>query len=482
MATNRSDLLFFHEERNNMNEQSPDHTMHELQKVIDGGYCIGCGACAYAAKESVELIEDEYRQYQGRLKSGADRGDLDVALKVCPFSNEGPDEDEISQEIFDYNTGSYTEVIGFYKSLYAGHVSDEEVRPKVTSGGILTYVLSELLKRDLIDAVVHVKKSEEPGTLFEYGFSRTPDEVLQGAKSRYYPIEMSKVMEFIKNNNGRYAFVGIPCFIKTARRICRQDPVIAERIHFFVGLVCGHLKSKAYADMLAWRAGIDPAEMKSIDFRHKFPDRNADDYGICVEAADGAMKTLAARETPGTSWGLGFFKYEACDYCDDIFCETADLAVGDAWIGKYTSDALGNSVVVVRNEIINSIICDGMENGQLVFDVLSEKEALASQGGGFRHRRTGLGDRLLLKQKHTAWVPKKRVGVATVKIPILKKLIYRYRMYLREKSVEVWKESAASGNYSMFDARMKWPTKGYMTLLKTASRIRRLKQAMKRCG
>ena len=91
---------------------------------------------------------------------------------------------------------------------------------------------------------------------------------MAGAKSRYYPIEMSKVMDFIKNNEGRYAFVGIPCFIKTARRICRQDPIIAKRIHFFVGLVCGHLKSKAYSDMLAWRAGFDPADMKTIDFRH----------------------------------------------------------------------------------------------------------------------------------------------------------------------------------------------------------------------
>ena len=45
-------------------------------------------------------------------------------------------------------------------------------------------------------------------------FPETPEEVLAGAKSRYYPIEMSKVMDFIKNNEGRYAFVGIPCFIK----------------------------------------------------------------------------------------------------------------------------------------------------------------------------------------------------------------------------------------------------------------------------
>ena len=78
-------------------------------------------------------------------------------MRVCPFSNNGPNEDQISEEVFDYNSGNYAEVVGYYKSLYAGHVSEQAVRKKVTSGGILTYTLSELLKRDLVDAIVHVK-------------------------------------------------------------------------------------------------------------------------------------------------------------------------------------------------------------------------------------------------------------------------------------------------------------------------------------
>ncbi|MDF7807639.1 Coenzyme F420 hydrogenase/dehydrogenase, beta subunit C-terminal domain [Pontiellaceae bacterium B12219] len=454
--------------------------MHDLNEIIDGGYCIGCGACAFVGKGSIDLIEDEYRQYQGRIQPEAKDMDLDAALAVCPFSNEGPNEDEISQRVFDYESGSYAEVVGYHKALYAGHVSDTGLRKKVTSGGILTYTLSELLKRDLVDAVVHVKKSDKSGTLFEYGFSRTPEEVVQGAKSRYYPIEISEVMDFIKNNEGRYAFVGIPCFIKTVRRLCGQDEILAERIHFFVGLVCGHLKSKAYADLMAWRAGFNPDEMKAIDFRHKFEDRNADDYGICVEDLHGNKKELVARETPGTNWGLGFFKYEACDYCDDIFAETADIAVGDAWLKDYTNDSLGNSVVVVRNETIQSIIDDGMKSGTLAFDELTAEEALMSQGGGFRHRRTGLGDRLYLKQKRTAWVPKKRVDAVDSGIPLLRKLIYRYRIYLRERSAVVWKDCRRAGNYSTFDRRMKWPTRGYSLLLKVGGIVRRLKQRVEK--
>jgi coenzyme F420-reducing hydrogenase beta subunit len=195
-----------------------------------------------------------------------------------------------------------------------------------------------------------------------------------------------------------------------------------------------------------------------------------------VEDRNGNRKELVAKETAGTNWGLGFFKYEACDYCDDIFAETADIAVGDAWLKDYTNDSMGNSVVVVRNEQIKAILEDGIQSGALVFDTLTEDEALMSQGGGFRHRRTGLGDRLFLKQARTSWVPKKRVDAVSKGIPLLRKLIYRYRMILREKSAEVWKECRQTGNYSDFDKRMKRVTQGYALLLKVGSLVRRLRQ------
>ena len=73
----------------------------ELNKVIDGGYCIGCGACALVSPQSVELVEDEYKRYQGRIKLDASDADLKKAELVCPFSNSQPNEDEISQKVFE---------------------------------------------------------------------------------------------------------------------------------------------------------------------------------------------------------------------------------------------------------------------------------------------------------------------------------------------------------------------------------------------
>ena len=98
----------------------------------------------------------------------------------------------------------------------------------------------------MADAIVHVHAAdlEADGVLFQYSISRCAEEVAEGAKSRYYPVEMSQVMDEVRRQHGRYVFVGLPCFVKAIRRLCMVDDVIAKRIVYCVGLVCGHLKSR----------------------------------------------------------------------------------------------------------------------------------------------------------------------------------------------------------------------------------------------
>ena len=48
-----------------------------------------------------------------------------------------------------------------------------------------------------------------------------------------------------------------------------------------------------------------------------------------------------SNEFYGTHWGYNFFRYSACDACDDVFAETADISVGDAWLDGYIDDPMG---------------------------------------------------------------------------------------------------------------------------------------------
>jgi hypothetical protein len=234
------------------------------------------------------------------------------------------------------------------------------------------------------------------------------------------------------------------------------------------------------AELLAWQAGIEPDRMAEIDFRHKLPGCPSDNYGIRITDVEGNEKVMVARECLGTNWGHGFFKYEACDYCDDIFSETADLAIGDAWLKQYTEDPMGNSVVIVRNAVIGGIIKDGIASGALQLGSLTEEEMRESQGGGFRHRRSGLGYRLYLKQKNGEWFPNKRVAVNKHAISFSRKLVLGFRIYLRDKSAEYWGQSRILGDYARFERKMHWPSQVYGMLLKSVGAAKDIVKMIKR--
>lgn len=316
--------------RHHLSERRRDFVVKTLKQIIDGGYCIGCGVCAPVA--SIPVVLDRYGMFQADRSSAAALSDeaLKRALLVCPFSNDGPNEDDLGMQLFG-DSGQHDASVGYYESLYIGHVAEGKFREKGTSGGIITWMLTELLQTGKVDAVCHVKKVDHPddGLLFRYGISRTPDEIIAGAKSRYYPVEISQVLEQIRTSPGRYAVVGLPCFVKAVRRLAAVDPCIKERVVFSVGLVCGHLKSKSFADCFGWQASIPPGELKEIDFRVKLPGRAAGDYGVYLRGV-GQEVMRPSREFLGSNWGHNFFRYPACDFCDDVFAETADVAIGDA--------------------------------------------------------------------------------------------------------------------------------------------------------
>lgn len=424
----------------------------KITQIVAGGYCIGCGGCAHMAPDTIKMEFDRDGMLQPQIAAELDEGKASAILKVCPFSDEGSNEDELAAMLFP--DAKQDARLGRYTGLYAGHVAEGEFRARGSSGGMVSWLLAELLATGAVDQVIHVAPTAaSSGRLFTYTISSTVEDVQRGAKSKYYPIELSDVLNRVRAEEGRYVLVGIPCFIKAVRRLALIDPLIQQRIVFTVGLVCGHLKSKAFADCFAWQAGVPPGELEAMDFRVKLPGRKSSDYGVQVT---GAGKTVVrpVSELFGSNWGYGFFKYSACEYCDDVFAETADVAVGDAWLPEYTQDDGGNSIVVVRSMVLDRLIREAARLGRLDIKECSADLVAESQAGGLRHRRDGLAYRLFLKKEEGDWAPKKRVPVSAAGISSVRKKIYFLRESLRQLSHELWAESVRSGDFAVFQAGM----------------------------
>jgi len=428
--------------------------MNELTKIheiVSNDYCIGCGACSVVKGSPYTMQMDPEGKYQATLSSN-DEDDSSLLL-VCPFSGKTSNEDEIGKKLYEDVTGiQHNPYLGYFIKNYAGGVSEDTYREKGSSGGFGSWLAISLLEEHLVDYIIHVRPSERSSILFEYTISSTREEVREGAKSKYYPVEFSVVMDIVRGTPGRYLFIGVPCFVKAVRLLAEQEPIFKERIVFTMGLVCGHLKTDRFAKSIGWELGIHPDKLASIDFRVKLADSTANSYGVAVRDKDTQKETVSPmRNILVSNWGHGLFRYNACDYCDDVLAETADITIGDAWLPEYIKDGRGTNIIVVRNPAILTLV--EKNYNKLSIKELSAEKVYESQAGGFRHRREGLSYRLYLKDLKTEWRPKKRVAPNN-HIPSKRKKIYEQRIALASKANEAYEEALGANDFAIFKDRL----------------------------
>lgn len=457
----------------NLTNTTNESDLNKLFKtVVGGGYCVGCGACASVDNSPIKMKLDDFSKLQPTIDDSIDFNlESGSYQSVCPFSDESDNEDTIGKNLFGLNAVHH-EKLGYYLATYAGHVTEGTFRDSGSSGGMGSWIASTLFKQGLVDGVIHIHQrvpTADDNRLFHYQLSSTMDEIRNGAKSRYYPIELSEMVKLIKERPGKYLFVGIPCFIKSIRLLSQQDEVLKERIKFCIGLICGHLKTARFAEMLAWQCDIPPQQLTSIDFRTKLPEYGANKYGVTVT---GMVDNLqVSRISPpvnrmyGTNWGLGFFKYKACDYCDDVVAETADVTIGDAWLPQYLKDSQGTNVVIIRNIEIQGIINQAIQEGELKMDSITPDDVIESQKSGFEHRREGLAYRLFLTDQKNEWRPNKRFQPENIKSKKIQEK-QKSRIMLAEKSHIAFKAAFDKGQFSQFTELMNPLVQNYEKLYK----------------
>jgi coenzyme F420-reducing hydrogenase beta subunit len=396
--------------------------------IVRSGLCIGCGGCVARAESSGPRMGlDRYGQYKPTGSPAWFGRRSPEFSRTCPFSPSARNEDELAAELFP-EAGHHYASLGRYRAAYVGHVAEGDFRARGSSGGMVSWVLIELLRMGLIDGVAHVAATADPqreGRFFRYRISRSEEAIRAGAKSRYYPVELSEVLGTLRAVPGRYAVVGVPCFIKAVQLLRREDAVLRERIAFTVGLFCGHMKSARLVESFAWQMGVSLDEIRRVEFRLKDPTRPANWYTAHLALRDGRSVRKDWWHLADGDWGAGFFQYAACDFCDDVVAETADIALGDAWVEPYASDGRGTNVAIIRSPVLENLVAAGIDQGRLQLEPVDSGFIERTQAAGFRQRREGLAYRLCRRRSGVR--PRKRVASDARTLSFRRKLIYRMR-------------------------------------------------------
>lgn len=400
-------------------------TLLSPHDIIQSGLCIGCGSCV-ADQPDVQMRLDRYGHYQPAGDAAWLRQPSAAFTRTCPFSPDALNEDQIAALRFP-NTAHTDPQIGCFETAYVGYVAAEDFRVQGSSGGMVTWVATELLRQGLVDGVAHVVAADPQvtGHFFRYQLSRSEAEIRQGAKSRYYPIELSEVLHLIRATPGRYAVVGVPCFIKALHLLRLEDALIRERVAYTLGLFCGHMKSARLVESFAWQLGVKIEEVARVEYRLKDPSRPASWYTAHLTLHDGRTLQKDWWHLVDGDWGAGFFQNSACNFCDDVVAETADIAFGDAWVEPYSSDGRGTNVVIVRSPAVQQLVDAAIADGRLHLEPVDSAFIVQTQAAGFRQRREGLAYRLTWPRAGVQ--PRKRVEPDHRTPTLRRKMIYRIR-------------------------------------------------------
>ena len=445
--------------------------MSDIDQVLASGLCVGCGGCAFAAGGRMTL--DAYGFFTPELPAEATKEPLATA---CPFLAPELDEDALADHFLP-ESRQRDQKLGKYDAVFAAHVDEAQFRRDGSSGGMGSWIACELLRRGQIDGVIHArpvarKGAEDP--FFRYGISRSSDEITQAAHSHYHVVEISQVLAEVRRIPGRYLFIGVPCMVKALRRAQLRDPEIAARIVFSMGLVCGHLKSVHWALSLGWGAGVHPAEIESITFRVKSENVAAKAYYFGIrKRGDGGLRVQDSAPLTGGKFNLGAMMPEACNYCDDVTAETADLTIGDAWLPRYAFDWRGKNMVVSRHPELTALIEDAARAGRVTLEPMTAREAADAQAGGFRQRREGLQYRLTRRRARGLWTPEKRDLADMTPPGRLRAWIYDLRAAVARQSQTAFRRALDHDDLRLYDRAMAGPFKRLrrVELIAAASRI-----------
>lgn len=346
-----------------------------VSRVLRGELCTGCGLCASVAGEAITMVSEapgyNRPQVRGTVSAAAEA----TIAAACPGAVVEP-----------WTGGAKVDPYwGPWTRIMTGAATDSRTNFEASSGGAISALLVQALDSGLVDRVLHVTADPGRPTRNMMRVSRTADEVISGAGSRYTASSPLEFIDAALAEGGRFAFVGKPCDASALRRLGRVDDRVAKHVPLVVSFFCAGVPSHDGVDRILKAMEIAPETVTAFRYRGQgWP-------GNCVaEAADGRRGEL----TYAQSWG-GHLSKEVqfrCKICPDGVGGVADVACADAWYGDddgYPSfaEADGRSLIVTRTPAGEALVDAAIAAGRLTGADLDAGEIEKMQPGQARRKR-----------------------------------------------------------------------------------------------
>jgi coenzyme F420 hydrogenase subunit beta len=317
-------------------EEEPDtKTFRNLrEEVIERGLCGQCSGCVSfcsAGKlHALDLDESGWPQYADEnkcLKCG-------ICYLICPLTTDL--DGEVRRRL------GWTLPIGSYRTITSARATEEAILRAATNGGVVPSLLTYMLDNYLIQGSIVSRKTGVFGR--EPLIATTREEILSAARARFAGrssvgnengayTTYSPAIRAVKSLEGarlsRVAMVGVPCQVRTVRKMQCLGISPSQVIGYTIGQFCmEHFSFDALGrERLEKKLRVDFADIDSLDVR--------EDLGISLN--DGTTLHVPFEQVDEVARPV-------CLACTEYANDFADISVGGL------GSPAGYATVLVRTE------------------------------------------------------------------------------------------------------------------------------------
>jgi len=361
--------------------------------VVANGLCTQCGVCAAMCPHKViDIRRDAHMRYfptvvsedpcKTRCKS--------LCVEVCAGIHEDPSlwsRAPIGADSWEDFT------VGHVDSAWVGYSTDQGIRSRGTSGGLVIGLLTYLLESKKVDGVLTIGPNTKDPLQHDIKVVTTAAELADCWGSKYYPMPLGQAFRQLMQAHKKYAVVLLGCHMRSLRLMERRIARLRENIVLRVGLICGYCSGfKGMMDQAEDWGLQDVQSIRRIDYREgKWPGN------VRIQAPQFDRRTVIYNFLAR----LPFTTNQRCMMCSDLMNETADVVVGDAWLRELTERKdEGWSVAAVRNRAAAELMLEAQRAGALHLEPIDVATVIRSQEKPMRYKKNALPIRMAFLARH----------------------------------------------------------------------------------
>jgi coenzyme F420 hydrogenase subunit beta len=348
-----------------------------INYTIKHKLCVGCGICESACPTKSIMTVVRKGQFVPVIDAATciNRKGCHRCTDICPGIEVKLN--EIAKEVFTVPETQQNEKIGRFLECFTGYSTSYDIRYHCASGGMLSQFLICLLERKHIDGAVITAFDPKNDMLIRSFIATTREEILSAKGSKYTPVTLNHAVQDIKNRDGKFIIVGLPCHIHGFRKYEKLDEKFKEKIVGYFGLYCSSGRTFYLTEYIFKERKINKTDLKYFAYR----DEGCLGSMVACGISSSTLKPFQIMEPFQHYYHplRSFFKPRRCLLCIDHFAELADVSFGDIHIDPYIQDKVGINSMIVRNPKFLIWLNDIVSSGCLEINHLEIEPLVKSQ-------------------------------------------------------------------------------------------------------